>query len=94
MQQFTIIYKNDPAVRTEIEKLILASIKMNFNFQEHPVKSHIFQTLAEWPNRETLASLPFSVQVEEVRYDGGEALISIRKLITDVEEVKPAEPAP
>ena len=85
---FTIIYENKPQTRAEIEKMILDAIKMGFDFEGHSVKHHVFQSLTRWPTKEELAQLSFNVQAEEVELKENR-LVSIRKLITDVEEVAP-----
>ena len=91
--KFTLIYENKEEIRKQIEEMVLGSFRLGFNFSEHNVTHNLFQSVTQWPTREELSRLKFNIQVEMVEIKDGE-LISLRKLITDVEEIKSAEPAP
>jgi hypothetical protein len=90
--RFVIIYKNRDDVRVNIERHVPGFISRGADFAGQPITLPFFETRPYWPYTNEINALPFSTQVEEVDWNGVQ-LISIRKLIIDIDVVV-SVPAP
>lgn len=90
--RFVIIYRNRDDVRATIERIIPDLIRQKAPLTTQEVHHSIFRSFPFWPAQSSINSLPFNMQCEEVEYMAGK-LVSIRKLVIDVEVIEAAPPA-
>lgn len=83
--RFVIYYRNREDVRQEVMRQIITLISQGVNFVDNPVQTQLFQTRAFFPDLATIHQIPLTYQVEEVEYNDKKEIISIRKLVIDVE---------
>lgn len=79
--RFTVIYRH--SMRENIFPQLLSLLK-KVDLSKDRIQSNIFTTSPAWPAQDELNKLDLQVQVEELILEN-EQLLSIRKLIIDIE---------
>jgi hypothetical protein len=85
--RFTILYPNQPEVRTIVHGSILQALKQGMDLSKQSANGPNFQTRPSWPNISELMTIPLSIQVEEVELVD-DSLKSLRVNIIDAEIIE------
>ena len=91
--RFTVIYRNDQAVREQVIQLLLSVIHQGNDLEKVPINHPLCSVQRYWPDTRTLVNLPLNMQCEEIDFIDG-SIRTNRLQVIDVESVAVMEEIP
>lgn len=84
--RFTVIYRNDKAVREQVIALLLSAIQQGNDFEKVSLQHPLCSVQSFWPDVKTLVNMPLNMQCEEIDFINGSIRTS-RLQVIDIEAV-------
>ena len=84
--RFTVIYRNDKAIRDQVIPLLLSAIQQGNDLEKVSVNHPLFSVQSAWPDARALLNMPMNVQCEEIDFVDG-SIRTTRLQVIDVEAI-------